>query len=87
MTWTVQFPQGCAGYWVYYGNPAHNEITNGGVMLLPESGSIISSAMDPVNEITYSSRIRTFDRTNGKMIRAYSHYSNVPGTLGKSGGT
>jgi guanyl-specific ribonuclease Sa len=77
----------CNDTWIYYGNPAHNEITNGGVLILPSDGSVISSAMDPVNEIYQSGGLRTFDRKTGALKYGYALYSDVPGTLGKSGGT
>ncbi len=73
-------------YWLYFGNKAHNEITNGGVLILPESGNIITSAMDPVDEIIYSGGVRTFDRTNGDLVRSYALYAESPSSLGKAGG-
>ncbi|MCP9768870.1 hypothetical protein EGI22_13185, partial [Lacihabitans sp. LS3-19] len=77
----------CNDTWHFYGNPAHNEITNGAVLILPIDGSIISSAMDPVDEIYQSGGLRTYNRTNGDLKYGYALYSDVPGTLGKSGGT
>lgn len=73
-------------YWKFFGNPAHLEILNGGILSLPDQGEIVVSAMDPVHEIYQSGGMRVFDRTTGKMKRAYALYSDEPGTLGKSGG-
>jgi hypothetical protein len=42
--------------------------------------------MDPVNEVYVSGGMRVFDREDGSLIRSYALYSDVPGTLGKSGG-
>ena len=77
----------CEDVWLLQGKEAHNEITNGAVLVLPSDGSIISSAMDPVNEVWQSGGLRTFDRANGALKRGYALYSDEPGTLGKSGGT
>ncbi len=77
----------CEDVWLLQGNEAHNEITNGAVLVLPSDGSIISSAMDPVNEVYQSGGLRTYNRINGELKRGYALYSDVPGTLGKSGGT
>ncbi|MFB0907889.1 MAG: SdrD B-like domain-containing protein, partial [Spirosomataceae bacterium] len=72
--------------WKFFGKPTHNEITNGGILVLPGLGEIMVSAMDPVDEIYQSGGVRTFNRTDGSMIRGFALYSDVPGTLGKSGG-
>jgi hypothetical protein len=72
--------------WKYFGQPAHNEITSGGILVLAGLGEIMVSAMDPVDEIYQSGGVRTFNNTDGKMIRGFALYSDVPGTLGKSGG-
>ncbi|MFT6202601.1 MAG: hypothetical protein ACI9V1_000236 [Spirosomataceae bacterium] len=72
--------------WKFFGKPTHNEITSGGILVLPGLGEIMVSAMDPVDEIYQSGGVRTFNRTDGSMIRGFALYSDVPGTLGKSGG-
>jgi hypothetical protein len=72
--------------WFFKGNPAHAEITNGGVLVVPGTGEVMVTSMDPVDEIYQSGGIRTFERTNGALKRAYALYSDIPGTLGKSGG-
>jgi hypothetical protein len=72
--------------WKFFGEPAHKEITNGGVLVLFGLGEIIVSTMDPVDEIYQSGGIRTFSNTDGSMLRSFALYSDVPGTLGKSGG-
>ncbi len=72
--------------WKFFGQPAHNEITNGGILVLPGLGEIMTSAMDPVDEIYQSGGVRTFSNKDGKMLRGFALYSDEPGTLGKSGG-
>ncbi len=73
-------------YWNFFGNPAHREIANGGMMLLPGSGEILSSAMDPVDEVYHAGGFQIFSNTDGSLIRSFAVYAGKPGTLGKSGG-
>jgi hypothetical protein len=72
--------------WIFKGNPAHSEIANGGMMLLPGTGEVVVSTMDPVNEIYQSAGMRVFSNFDGSMKRGYALYSDRLGTLGKSGG-
>ncbi len=73
-------------YWNFFGNPAHREISNGGLMLLPGSGEILSSAMDPVDEVYHAGGFQIFSNTDGSLLRSFAVYAGKPGTLGKSGG-
>ncbi len=70
------------------GGPAgHQEITNGGIFKQPGKKEILVSAMDPVDTVFLSAGFRAFSTTDGKMSRGFSLYSNMKGSLGKSGGT
>jgi hypothetical protein len=76
----------CNDTWKFKGNPAHSEIANGGMMLLPGTGEVVVSTMDPVDEIYQSAGMRVFSNFDGSMKRGYALYSDKIGTLGKSGG-
>lgn len=73
-------------YWNFFGKPAHSEITNGGLMLLPGTGEILASAMDPVDEVYHAAGFHIYNNTDGSLLRSYAVYAGKPGTLGKSGG-
>lgn len=73
--------------WIFKGNVAHSEILNGGVFIIPGTGEVISSSMDPINEVYQSAGFRVFSNFDGSFKRAYALYTNKIGTLGKSGGT
>lgn len=73
-------------YWEFFGNPAHNEITNGGVMLMPGTGEVLVSAMDPIHEIYHAAGFHIYSNTNGDLLRSFAVYAGKKGTLGKSGG-
>jgi hypothetical protein len=73
-------------YWNFFGKPAHSEITNGGLMLLPGTGEVLASAMDPVDEVFHAGGFQIFSNTDGSLLRSFAVYAGKPGTLGKSGG-
>lgn len=73
-------------YWKFLGNPAHSEITNGGVMLMPGTGEVLVSAMDPVDEVFHAGGFQIYSNTNGELLRGFAVYAEKKGTLGKSGG-
>ena len=73
--------------WFFNGKRAHNDIVNSGLFLLPGSGELLASAMDPVNDVYTSAGFRTYNNTTGKLVRSYAVYDYTKaGTLGKSGG-
>lgn len=76
----------CKDEWIYFGNPAHEETTNGGILVVPGLAEVLVSAMDPVDSVYQSGGMRVFDRKTGNFKRGYALYSDEPGTLGKSGG-
>jgi hypothetical protein len=77
----------CRDYWVFFGNPGHSEIANGGLMLVPGTGEILTSAMDPIDSVFHAAGIKTFSNTDGSSLRSFAVYAGKKGTLGKSGGT
>lgn len=74
-------------YWKFYGNPAHSEIVNGGLLIMPGTGEVVASAMDPVDEVYQAAGMKVFSNFDGSTKRGYALYSNRVGTLGKSGGS
>ena len=73
--------------WYFNGRRAHNDIVNSGLFLLPGTGELLASAMDPVDDVYTSAGFRTFNNTTGKLVRSYAVYDYTKtGTLGKSGG-
>jgi SdrD B-like domain/Domain of unknown function DUF11 len=77
----------CDDEWIFFGQPGHQEITNGGLFKQPGKREILSSAMDPVDSVFKAAGFRLFSATTGKKIRSYALYADQPGTLGKAGGT
>ncbi len=73
-------------YWEFFGNPAHSEITNGGLMLMPGTGEVLASAMDPVDEVYHAGGFHIYSNTDGSLLRSFAVYAGKKGTLGKSGG-
>lgn len=73
-------------YWKFFGKPAHSEITNGGLMLMPGTGEVLASAMDPVDEVFHAGGFHIYDNRNGDLLRSFAVYAGKKGTLGKSGG-
>ncbi len=73
--------------WYANGKRGHNDILNGGSFLLPGSGEVMVSSMDPVDDVYTSAGFRTYNTTTGKFIRGYAIYDfTKAGTVGKSGG-
>lgn len=77
----------CRDYWVFFGNPGHSEIANGAMILIPGTGEILTSAMDPIDSVFHAAGIKTFSNTDGSPRRSFAVYAGKKGTLGKSGGT
>ncbi|GAB2615958.1 hypothetical protein GCM10027035_10560 [Emticicia sediminis] len=73
-------------YWKFLGNPAHSEITNGGLMLMPGTGEVLVSSIDPVDEVFHAGGFQIYRNTNGELLRSFAVYAEKKGTLGKSGG-
>jgi hypothetical protein len=77
----------CEDYWLNgAGSVGHQEITNGGLLKIPGTAEILSSAMDPVHGVYLSTGFIAFDTYLGKRKRSFSIYSVQEGVLGKSGG-
>lgn len=76
----------CDDEWKFLGKVAHAETANGGITLIPGTGELIATSMDPIDTLFSSSGYRVFSNTTGRYRRGVALYSNKPGTLGKSGG-
>lgn len=72
--------------WLYYGNRAHDEINNGGLVFIPGKNEVISSAYDPVDEIYKSSGWKAYNNTSGTAGRGFVIVIDAPGTFGKASG-
>jgi len=73
-------------YWKFFDKPAHSEITNGGLMLMPGTGEVLASAMDPVDDVYHAGGFHIYDNKDGSLLRSFAVYAGKKGTLGKSGG-
>jgi SdrD B-like domain/Secretion system C-terminal sorting domain len=81
--------QGPGGGEFYSGETAvsdtHQEISNGGLALLPGSGEVLLSAMDPVNNV-FSGGTMRLNNTTGNYVAGYESYNATTSTFGKSAG-
>ncbi len=72
------------------GITAHDEVTLGGVAILPGSGEVATTAFDPINgggDEIRTGGVRRFDVATGTITDAYKVYSlNQAGTFGKAAG-
>ena len=68
------------------GYVGHAETSNGGVTLIPGTGEVLSTAMDPLDSVYIAAGYKIFDNKTGRTRRGIALYANKPGTLGKSGG-
>ena len=68
------------------GYVGHAETANGGVTLVPGTGEVLSTAMDPLDSVYIAAGYKIFDNKTGRTRRGIALYANKPGTLGKSGG-
>lgn len=70
--------------------PAHDEVTNGSLMLLPGRGEVMTSAFDPITGVYQSGGLKTYNNKNGGPVRDYALYANLSegpnGTFGKVSG-
>ncbi|MBO0937979.1 hypothetical protein J2I47_15590 [Fibrella sp. HMF5335] len=69
---------------------AHDEVTNGSLMLVPGRNEIMTSAFDPITGIYQSGGMKVFNNRNGGILRNYALYANLgsgtDGTFGKVSG-
>ncbi len=69
---------------------AHYEVMLGGVVVLPGSGEVISTAFDPIDQVPGEARTggtRRMDVQTGAFIDAYRIYEfGAPGSFGKAAG-
>ena len=69
------------------GRVAHDEVTNGSIMIRPGSDETIVSAFDPITDVYQSGGIKVMSNLNGTGRRDYALYGfNTPGTFGKVSG-
>ncbi len=68
-------------------NIAHDETTNGSVMIRPGSNEVTTSAFDPITDLYQSAGIKVFNNTDGTIARNYALYAfDADGTFGKVSG-
>ena len=58
---------------------AHDEITNGSLLLLPGRNEIMTSAFDPITGIYQSGGMKVFNNRNGGIVRNYALFANLSG--------
>jgi SdrD B-like domain/Secretion system C-terminal sorting domain len=63
----------------------HEETSNGGLALLPGSGEVLLSAMDPAGNVFTGGTIR-LNNTTGNFVAGYESYATSTSTFGKSAG-
>ncbi|WP_177225922.1 SdrD B-like domain-containing protein [Arsenicibacter rosenii] len=77
-------------YWLISSNGnlfvGHDEIFNGGLVLVPGKGEILTTAYDPLTDVYQSGGIRAVFNRNGRSNRGYVLYADEPGTFGKASG-
>ncbi|WP_375443804.1 SdrD B-like domain-containing protein [uncultured Fibrella sp.] len=74
-------------YFNVAGQPGHNEITNGSLMLRPGSNEIMTSVFDPITDVYQSGGVRVMSNLDGTLRRNYALFGfNAPGTFGKVSG-
>ena len=66
---------------------AHDETTNGSLMIRPGSGEVITSVFDPLTDVYQSGGLRVMSNLDGTLRRSYALFGfNSPGTFGKVSG-
>ena len=69
---------------------AHDEVTNGSLMLVPGRGEVMSSAFDPITGIYQSGGVKVFKNRDGSIVRNYALFANLgsgpDGNFGKVSG-
>ncbi|RYF77329.1 MAG: hypothetical protein EOO39_04180, partial [Cytophagaceae bacterium] len=69
------------------GKVAHDEITNGSLMIRPGSNEVMTSAFDPIADVYQSGGLRVVSNLDGTIRRNYALFGfNTPGTFGKVSG-
>ncbi|MBN8826800.1 MULTISPECIES: SdrD B-like domain-containing protein [unclassified Spirosoma] len=72
--------------WVFFGNVAHAEVTNGALTKVPGYDDIITSAFDPITDVYQSGGLKVFNVKTGAESRNYVLYTINPGSFGKASG-
>ncbi|WP_080058773.1 SdrD B-like domain-containing protein [Spirosoma aerolatum] len=61
---------------VQVGILVHTENALGGLAIRPGSGNVLTSAMDPLNEVPYANGFRQFSNANGSIQSSYVVFQN-----------
>ncbi|RYC72085.1 SdrD B-like domain-containing protein [Spirosoma sordidisoli] len=72
--------------WIFFGNVAHAEVTNGALSLIPGYNEVVTSAFDPIEGVFKAGGLKVFNNTTGQVNRNYVLYAQVPGLFGKASG-
>lgn len=78
--------------WKFFGNVAHDEVLNGGLLVIPGYDEVLSTSFDPIDEVFLSSGWRVYDVNTGALKRRFAVFGetdvNKPyvrnGTFGKA---
>ncbi|MBO0930992.1 SdrD B-like domain-containing protein [Fibrella aquatilis] len=58
---------------------AHDEVTNGSLMVVPGRGEVMTSAFDPITGIYQSGGMKVFKNRDGSIVRNYALFANLGG--------
>lgn len=72
--------------WLFFGNVAHAEVTNGALTYVPGYNEIITSAFDPITDQFKAGGLKFFNIRNGSNVRNFTVYQQLPGSFGKASG-
>ena len=73
-------------YWIFRGNIAHSEVTNGALTLVPGYNEVISSSFDPITDEFKAGGLKAFNIRTGENTRNFVVYRQLPGSFGKASG-
>jgi len=74
-------------YFNVAGRVAHDETTNGSLMIRPGSNEVMTSVFDPITDVYQSGGVRIMSNLDGTVKRNYALYGfNTPGSFGKVSG-
>lgn len=72
--------------WVFFGNVAHAEVSNGALTLIPGYNEVLTSAFDPIEGLFKTGGLKAFSNSTGQVNRNYVVYTRVAGSFGKASG-
>jgi hypothetical protein len=78
--------------WKFFGNVAHDEVLNGGLLVVPGYDEVLSTSFDPIDEVFMSSGWQVYNVNTGKALREFAVFGETDvknpyvrnGTFGKA---